>query len=225
MLSSASLLQVALVMLLSSSSRGLTTGIQGARRLLRPLSMTISDVAGTHKAFIEDVAKFKAPQRLDTLLQLLALSGEEIVAPTERKSVDLNPFLIPISRDKEHRMTCYLRWPTQKDSMDLQLVQTTEVGVRLRAQSTDQLARRIVAEQDFLSLPKAQEAVDILQKGGLQYTLGEFIPFLKSGEAMVWRYEWADRCHRKVRHLHSTGSATRAGSVPAGKSRSLPRLL
>ena len=184
---SVSLLQVALVMLLVSRSRGFTAGIQGARRLLSPLSMTMSDIAGTHKAFIEDVAKFKAPQRLDTLLQLLALSGEEIVPPTERNSADLNPFLIPISRDKENRLTCFLRWPTQKDSMDLQLVQTTEVGVRLRAQSTDQLARRIVAEQDFLSLPKAQEAADILQKGGLQYTLGEFIPFLKSGKASWWR--------------------------------------
>ena len=153
------------------------------------LSMAPAEAAHLHKAFIEDVAKFKAPERLDTLLQLLALSGEEIVQPSERGRYDLNPFLIPISRDKENRLTCYLRWPTQKDSMDLQIVHTTEVGVRLRAQNTDQLARRIVAEEDFLSLPRAKEAADILAQGGLKYTLGEFIPFLKSGVQSLYRQE------------------------------------
>lgn len=65
--------------------------------------------------------------------------------------------------------------------MDLQIVRTTEVGVILRSISTDNLARRLVAELDFMSLPRAQEAYDLLIKSGLKYNMGEYVPFLKSG--------------------------------------------
>jgi hypothetical protein len=134
-----------------------------------------------HKNFIESIAKTKAPERLETLLQLLSLSGEEIVDPSERNKRNLNPFLIPLSKDKDGSLTCYIRWPTQKDTMDLQVVRTNEAGVVLRSLSTDQLARRLVAELDFLSLPNSKEAHEILTKSGLQYTLGDYVPMLKSG--------------------------------------------
>ena len=58
------------------------------------------------------------------------MMDKQVVPPTERSG--LNPFLIPIARSKESKgnggVLCYIRWPTQKDDMDLQLVETTEVN-------------------------------------------------------------------------------------------------
>ena len=69
------------------------------------------------------------PKRLDNLLKVITMDhhNEELVDPMDRKS--LNPFLIPISRKKDNRddMLCFIRWPTMKEDMDLQLVRNTEV--------------------------------------------------------------------------------------------------
>lgn len=144
--------------------------------------MSVSVDIIPHKSFIEDTAKVNAPPRLATLLQLLHMNGEEIVNPSERNKQNLNPFLIPLSKDKSGSMTCYIRWPTQKDSLDLQIVRTTETGVALRALSTDHLLRRIAAEMDFFSTPKAEEAIKLLTDSGLQYAQGDYLPLLKSGK-------------------------------------------
>lgn len=149
----------------------------------RSMHMSLSSVSTTtHKSFIQNIAKTAPPQRLDTLIELLALSGETIVEPAERNKQNLNPFLIPLSKHKDGSMTCYIRWPTQKDTMDLQIVKTTEAGVILRSLGTDQMARRLVAELDFFSLPEAPAAHALLTKSGLSYTLGDYIPLLKSGK-------------------------------------------
>mmetsp|Transcript_22782 Transcript_22782/g.22011 ORF Transcript_22782/g.22011 Transcript_22782/m.22011 type:complete len:370 (+) Transcript_22782:93-1202(+) len=133
-----------------------------------------------HVAYMKDVAKVEPPARFQTLLQLLDISEETVVSPSVKAG--LNPFLIPLSRDKYGSMLCYMRWPTQKDGMDLQLVRTTEVGVYLVAMGTDQYCHRLAVEQDFMSLPTAPQAVALLNAVSQMYTSGDYIPFLKSGK-------------------------------------------
>lgn len=135
-----------------------------------------------HLSFMENVAKTVPPRRLETLLQLLEMSPEEnLVGPSSRDN--LNPFLIPLSTNKVDGSTlCYIRWPTQKDSMDLQLVRTTEVGIYLVAMGTDQYCHRLAVEKDFFSLPSAPNAVELLNAAGQMYTPGDFLPFLRSGK-------------------------------------------
>ena len=131
---------------------------------------------------MESVAKTVPPRRLETLLQLLEMSEDEtIVGPSAREN--LNPFLIPLSKSKKDgSMLCYIRWPTQKDSMDLQLVRTTEVGIYLVAMGTDQYCHRLAVEQEFFSQPSAPKAIELLNAVGQMYTPGEYTPFLKSGK-------------------------------------------
>lgn len=135
-----------------------------------------------HVSFMVDVAKTVPPARLETLLQLLEMSSDEtVVSPLVRDN--LNPFLIPLSTNKNDGSTlCYIRWPTQKDSMDLQLVRTTEVGIYLVAMGTDQYCHRLAVEQEFYSKPSAPQAIKLLNAGGQTYTPGDYEPFLKSGK-------------------------------------------
>lgn len=135
-----------------------------------------------HVTFMENVAKTVPPRRLEALLQLLEMSADEsIVGPSAREN--LNPFLIPLSKSKKDgSMLCYIRWPTQKDSMDLQLVRTTEVGIYLVAMGTDQYCHRLAVEQEFFSQPSAPLAIEILNAAGQMYTAGDYTPFLKSGK-------------------------------------------
>ena len=150
------------------------------------LSMATTESTATffkeHVSFMEDVAKTAPPARLETLLQLLEMSSDETaVSPLARNN--LNPFLIPLSKNKNDGSTlCYIRWPTQKDSMDLQLVRTTEVGIYLVAMSTDQYCHRLTVEQEFYSKPSAPQAIQLLNAGGQMYTTRDYEPFLKSGK-------------------------------------------
>lgn len=146
------------------------------------MSSSSASIFKEHISFMENVAKTVPPRRLETLLQLLEMSAEEnIVGPSSKEN--LNPFLIPLSKNKADGSTlCYIRWPTQKDSMDLQLVRTTEVGIYLAAMGTDQYCHRLAVEQDFFCLPSAPSAVELLNAAGQMYTPGDFIPFLKSGK-------------------------------------------
>lgn len=119
-----------------------------------------------HYNYLKDVAKVDPPQKLELLLQLLEMTdGEEIVSPKVRKG--MNPFLIPISRRKDDgSRLCYIRWPTQKETMDLQLVRTTDVGIYLVAMGTDQYCHRLAVEQDFFCLPTAAKALELLNASG-----------------------------------------------------------
>ena len=135
-----------------------------------------------HVSFMENVAKVVPPSRLGTLLQLLEMSDDEtVVSPFDREN--LNPFLIPLSKNKKDDSTlCYIRWPTQKDSMDLQLVRTTEVGIYLVAMGTDQYCHRLAVEQEFYSKPTAQTAIELLNANGQMYNSKDYEQFLKSGK-------------------------------------------
>ena len=80
-----------------------------------------------HAKFIETFAKKEAPRRIESLCEILELAGERLISPNDRKG--LNPFLIPISQNQtDGTKLCYIRWPTQKEDMELQLVRTTDTG-------------------------------------------------------------------------------------------------
>lgn len=110
-------------------------------------------MAKEHIAYLTDVARVKPPTRLQAMLEIMELQGTEtLISPTDRKG--LNPFLIPLARNKrDGSRLCYIRWPTQKDEMDLQLCRTTDVGVVLVALGTDQYAHRLAVEMDFYCTP------------------------------------------------------------------------
>lgn len=141
----------------------------------------MSELTIDHKTYIENVAFIEPPAKLDILISLLKLNGNEIVSPRERSS--LNPFLIPISKDpKDNSLLCYIRWPTQKETMDLQIVRTTETGIKLVSSSTDALIKRIAAESDFFSSPNSNEILKVANSAGNVYTSGDYLPLLKSGK-------------------------------------------
>ena len=137
-------------------------------------------------SYMQRVAATKAPRRLETLLTLLDMTGtEELVAtpPSAALRKELNPFLIPLSRNiKDGSLTCYMRWPTQKDDMDLQIVRTTPVGITLVALGTDQYCHRLAAEMDFYGSVNAAKAVSLVNGPGKLYQSGDYLPMLKSGK-------------------------------------------
>ena len=110
-------------------------------------------MAKEHVAYLTDVARVKPPTRLQAMLEIIELQDlETLISPTDRKG--LNPFLIPLTRNKrDGSRLCYIRWPTQKDDMELQLCRTTDVGVVLVALGTDQYAHRLACEMDFYCTP------------------------------------------------------------------------
>ena len=130
------------------------------------LSASTSTTFVQHSMYLQNVAKAVPPPKLELLLQLLELTDdEEIVSPTSREG--MNPFLIPLSKSKtDGGVLCYIRWPTQKESMDLQLVRTTDVGIYLVAMGTDQYCHRLAVEQDFFCLPTAGKAIELLNASG-----------------------------------------------------------
>jgi hypothetical protein len=66
--------------------------------------------------------------------------------------------------------------------MDLQLVQTTECGIKLVSVGTDQLCHRMAVEADFYSKPTATKAIELLNRDGEKYQSGDFLPMLRSGK-------------------------------------------
>ena len=101
--------------------------------------------------------------------------------PDERTG--LCPFLIPLSKNKQTgQFLCYIRWPTQKSDMDLQLVRTTDVGIVLESMSTDQYCHRKVVEKDFLAAHDAPELIKLLNADGQLYSEGDYMSFLRSGK-------------------------------------------
>lgn len=130
-----------------------------------------AEIVEEHVNFLRDVARTEPPKKLELLLQLLEMSDDEkIVAPSERKG--MNPFLVPLSkRGTDDSTLCYMRWPTQKEGMDLQLVRTTNSGIYLVAMGTDQYCHRLAVEQDFFCLPSAGKALELLNASGQVHSL------------------------------------------------------
>jgi len=143
-------------------------------------SSNVQSMLPEYESFIKNVACTTPPKSMPALLELLSMKGEELVSPTTR--VGLNPFLIPLAKSKDGSMICYIRWPTQKDDMDLQIVRTNEIGIRLLSMGTDQLCHRITVELDFYSDKNAPEAIEIANKCGVKYNAGDYLPFLRSGK-------------------------------------------
>lgn len=137
--------------------------------------------ASDHSKFLEDVAKIKVPAKLETMLEVLQLQGHELLSPTQRKG--LNPLLIPFAREKNNdELLCYLRWPTQREEMDLQIVRTTETGVRLISLSTDKFVHRQLVELDFYKDNNTIAAANVVNKDSEVYKLGDFNTLLNSGK-------------------------------------------
>jgi hypothetical protein len=145
---------------------------------LRSFSVDQEVSSGVVRSFLADVAKTKVPDHFESMVELMKLQGKKLVDPWKRK--DMVPFVIPLHRlDDSSGMLGYMRWPTQKDTMDLQLIRTNEVGVSLVALTTEQYCKRLVAEMDFWGSPDTSEAVSILSKSKILYEIGSFEPFTK----------------------------------------------
>ncbi|RYG62100.1 hypothetical protein EON64_18145, partial [archaeon] len=119
------------------------------------------------------------PKRLDTLLKVLTFQGLELVPPTQRYG--LNPLLIPLAKNTTDGSTLsYIRWPTQKESMDLHIVRTNDVGVSLVSVSTDQYCHRQVIELDFAGHSNVLEAANLLNKDSSLYNVGDYMTMFRS---------------------------------------------
>lgn len=152
------------------------------RRQCRKLSgEVVSTKLADYENFMRSKAKVEPPSRLSTLLDFLVSKGNTLVNPNDRTG--LNPFLIPIARDgADQSLLCYMRWPTQREEMPLQLVRTTQAGVRLVSLSTDNLCHRYAVEMDFRKEPNAAAAIDKFNNGTQLYTSGDYNTFLNSGK-------------------------------------------
>lgn len=171
---------IAIVLLLSFSDA--FTRLKGASRhmVMSTSTTNMHSKYNEYADFIKNTAAIDVPKRLNTLLSLLEYKGETILSPKDRKG--MIPFLIPLSRKSDGSTLCYIRWPTQKQDMDLQLARTTSTGVRLVAMGSTSFCRRLVAEMDFYSSPNSEKAIEIVNKEGTLYERGEFLPLLRSGK-------------------------------------------
>ena len=174
------------MILLTTLYRTASFKIKSARNVpssLRMMSVQ-SDVinAQTYESFVTSKAKTTVPTNLKTLLELLQLKGETLVDPIKSRK-GMNPFLIPLSKNPtDNSFTCYLRWPTQKETSPLQIVKTEEAGLTLLSLDTDKLCHRYAVEFDFINNSNAAKAVELINKAGIPYTTGDYMPMIKSGK-------------------------------------------
>jgi hypothetical protein len=104
----------------------------------------------------------------------------ELIAADKRSG--LNPFFIPVAKNNQTgNHMGFLRWPTQKEGMDLQIVTTTEAGIKLVALSTDHYVTRMAAESDFYQRDDASHLESLVNEYGKLYTKGDSLSLLKSG--------------------------------------------
>jgi hypothetical protein len=148
------------------------------KRVLRSFS---SSQSVEHREFLKNVAKVEIPVKLDELLQILTIQKFDLISPTNRRG--MNPFVIPIAHSKkDDSYIGFLRWPTQKETMPLQIVKTNPVGLTLLALSADAYCHRQAVELDFsgdLNAPTVLELARPLEKN---YELGDAVKFVKSAK-------------------------------------------
>lgn len=160
------------------------------------LDSELVDIYDKHVSFLSGPAKVDPiPQRFRTLLQILELkcknSKEEdfsniVPCPTAARK-GINPFLVPIAENVVTKeLLSFIRWPTQKANMDLQIVRASADGMlTLVSLGTDQYCHRLAVEMDFFGHPEAGAAIALLNSVGevpINYKQGDFLPFLKSGK-------------------------------------------
>lgn len=167
--------------LLRESSRAMR--VFSMRRVGRPCNRFLSSAAygDEHREFLSRIAKAQVPSRLDALLDLLPLLGLEVVSPFERKG--LNPLLVPVAKNHEDgSLLCFLRWPTQKDGMDLQLVRTNDAGVSLVALSTDHFCHKHAVEMDLNGDAHAVQVACMVNQPSKLYNMGDIGQFVQSSK-------------------------------------------
>lgn len=131
-----------------------------------------------YSEFLQQVAKVDPPQRLAGLLNILKLQGHELLNPRERSG--LNPLLIPLAKDhSDQSIIGFVRWPTQKESMPLQVVKTNEVGLTLLALDTDSYCLRQAVELDIAGDNRAGEVLALADPpDNKKYPLGYAANFI-----------------------------------------------
>ena len=119
-----------------------------------PTAVDVAALAQEHARYLTDVAKVQPPARLQALLELVDLRGEDtVIPPTDRKG--LNPFLIPIARNKrDGSRLCYIRWPTQKEDMDLQVTMRAPSLKRVPPSSSHPTSPRHTPPTNSLPRPR-----------------------------------------------------------------------
>lgn len=174
---------IALSLLSQTCSCSLRRSIQKVSKNTSLRSLATASSCDHHATKYADYLKNEAivepPARLSALLDIVSMNGDTLVDPRDRQG--LNPFLVPVSRrSADNELLCYIRWPTQREEMPLQLVQTTQAGVKLVALSTDHFCHRLSAEMDFYKHPNAAEAIDTTNKLNQLYKKDDYLPMLES---------------------------------------------
>lgn len=181
------LLMIAVYFQVNSSFQNLLhhKSIKSIHNKISKLNMISQSTSERHCQFIKNIAKYPNPStRIETLFKLLQLRGDIIMDPYQRNG--MNPFLIPVAKlskdidGSEDSMLCFIRWPTQKDDMELQLVRTNLIGVTLESLGTDQYCKRILAELDFVSDIRVKEAINIAKSDGIVYNSGDYLSMIPS---------------------------------------------
>lgn len=159
------------------------TSVSTHRHALRMTTSSLSpDFTSEFNSFLAAKAKVPAPKNLNILLDLLVHKGETPVSPTKSRA-GLNPLLIPVTKNPtDNSLTCFLRWPTQKDGAPLQVVKTTETGVYLLSLDADKYCHRLTVELDFAGDKDATKFIEKINEAGIAYKAGDYIPMIKSGK-------------------------------------------
>lgn len=154
-------------------------GLTGRHNLRNFATVSSCNHAANYANYLKNDAKVEAPARLSALLDIVSMNGDTLVDPRDRRG--LNPFLVPVSRRSiDHELLCYIRWPTQREDMPLQLVHTTKAGVKLVSLSTDHYCHRLAAEMDFYKHPHATDATKAANEHSQLYKTGDYLPLLES---------------------------------------------
>jgi hypothetical protein len=140
-----------------------------------------SSNSGIYKEFLTDVAKIEAPKNLDGLISILSKSGLELVDPRSSRASQ-NPFLVPLAKDSsDNSLIGYVRWPTQRDSLPLQVVKTNELGLSLLSLNTEHYCLKQAVEADINGNAKAEEFLQ-LANSEKPYSLGDAQKFLSTAK-------------------------------------------
>ena len=101
-------------------------------------------------------ARCSEPPGLVGLVQLLGADSKRFrlvngdVRSIRASDSSMNPFFVPLAKDVlKGSYIGYLRWPTQKAEMDLQIAETNEVGLKLVSLNTKGFFFRQLVENDF----------------------------------------------------------------------------
>lgn len=135
-------------------------------------------IANTNKA---NVKKLLSLLQMSGTYSLLGWSGRADLSKY-KKDKNINPFIIPIAKStKNDRIIGYMRWPTQKEDMELQLVSTNQVGLSLESLNTIDYCYKMVIEMDTEKHPAANEAIEVYNKDNNEkiYSNKDYMMFLE----------------------------------------------